>query len=64
MSLLNLEKYNLHEVFLSKLTQFSQGNNVLDANVSNTHAFLSRDTGFSSIQQNRPICVKESLSPP
>jgi hypothetical protein len=27
-----------------KLTQFSQGNNVLDAQVSNTDDFLSRDT--------------------
>jgi hypothetical protein len=29
-----------------KLTQFSQGNHVLDAHASNTDGFLSRDTSF------------------
>jgi hypothetical protein len=46
-----------------KLTQFSQGNNVLDSTASNTHAFLSRYM-CSSTQLNRIIWSKESLSPP
>jgi hypothetical protein len=40
---------------VQKLTQVSQGNNVVDAPVSNTHGFLSRDTWVSSTQLNRPI---------
>jgi hypothetical protein len=37
-----------------KLTQYSQGNNVLDAPSSNINGFLSRDTCVSSNQVNRP----------
>jgi hypothetical protein len=62
--ILNLENNNLHEEFLSKLTQFSQGNNVQDGTSSNTYEFLLRDTCVSSTQNNRPIWNKESLSPP
>jgi hypothetical protein len=47
-----------------KLTQLSQGTNVLDAPDSNIHGFLWRDTCVSSTQLNRPIWKKESLSPP
>jgi hypothetical protein len=36
-----------------KLTQFSQANNVLDAEVSNINGFLGRGTWVSSSQQNR-----------
>jgi hypothetical protein len=32
------------EVFLSQLTQFSQGNNILDPPASNIDNFLTRDT--------------------
>jgi hypothetical protein len=38
-----------------KLTQFSQGNNVLDAAASHIHGFLWRDTCVSSTQLNSPI---------
>jgi hypothetical protein len=61
---LHLEKPNLQEVFLQKLTQFSQGNNVLGITASNTHGFVSRGTCVPSTQLNRPIFNKESLSPP
>jgi hypothetical protein len=37
-----------------KLTQFSQGNNVLDAPSSNTDVFLSSDTCVST-QMNRTV---------
>jgi hypothetical protein len=46
-----------------KLIQFTQGNNVLDAIVSNTNGFLLRDACVSSTQMNRPMWKKESLSP-
>jgi hypothetical protein len=36
------------EYLYQKLTQFSQGNNVLDAPSSNTHGFFARDTCVSS----------------
>jgi hypothetical protein len=38
-----------------KLTQFSQGNNVLDAAASNIDVILWRDTCVSLTQMNRPI---------
>jgi hypothetical protein len=47
-----------------KLTQFSQGNKVLDAPVSITDGLLSKDTCVSSTLLNRPIWNKVSLSPP
>jgi hypothetical protein len=46
-----------------KLILFLQGNKALEAPGSNTHSFLSRDTCVSSIQLNRPIWSKQSLSP-
>jgi hypothetical protein len=47
-----------------KVTQFSQGNKVLDLSASNTGGLLSRDTCVSSTLLNRPIWNKVSLSPP
>jgi hypothetical protein len=47
-----------------KLTEFSQGYNALDANVSNVHEILSRDICVSSTSVNKPIWSKESLSLP
>jgi hypothetical protein len=47
-----------------KLTQFSQGNNVLDAPASKTDCFLSRDTCVSSTHLNRSVWNKMSLSQP
>jgi hypothetical protein len=47
-----------------QLTQFSQGNNVLDAVASNIDGFPLRDTHVQSTQMSRPICNKLILSPP
>jgi hypothetical protein len=47
-----------------KLTQFSKGNNVLNASASNLDGFLWRDTCVSSIQQNSSISNNMSLFPP
>jgi hypothetical protein len=44
-----------------KLSQFSQGNNVLDASASNLDGFPWRDTCVSSTLLNRPIWNKFSL---
>jgi hypothetical protein len=42
------ENSDLKEVYYSKLTQYSQGNNVLDALASNIYCFLWRVTCVSS----------------
>jgi hypothetical protein len=52
------------QYYYQKLTQFSQGNNVLDAQPSNIEAFLSRDICVSTIQLNRLIWNKMSISLP
>jgi hypothetical protein len=44
----HFEKSTLQEVFLSKITQFSQGNNVLGDSASNIDGFVWRDTCLSS----------------
>jgi hypothetical protein len=44
---LHLENYDLQEVFIQSLTQFSQGYKVLEA-PPNTDSFLSTGTGVSS----------------
>jgi hypothetical protein len=54
---------DLQEVFFPKLTQFSQGNNMVDAAASNINGFLWRDTCVSSPMMNSPIWNKMSLSP-
>jgi hypothetical protein len=59
----HLENPKMQEVLLQKLTQFSQGNNVLEDAASNIDGFLWRDTSFSSTQLNSPFCNKGSLSP-
>jgi hypothetical protein len=46
-----------------KLTETSQGNNVLDVPASMTDVFLWRATCVSSTQLNRTIWNKQSLSP-
>jgi hypothetical protein len=43
-TLLHLENSDFQELFLSKPTQFSQRNNVLEAHASNTDDFLSGGT--------------------
>jgi hypothetical protein len=40
---------------IQKLTQFSQGNNLLDDPASKTDGFLSRDASVSSTQLNKLI---------
>jgi hypothetical protein len=52
------------EVFLEKLTQFSLGNNALDAPAFNLDRFLYRGACVSSTLLSRPIWTKQSLSPP
>jgi hypothetical protein len=44
-----------------KLSQFPQGNNVLDAEAYNIYGFLWRVTYVSSTQLNRPIWMKTYL---
>jgi hypothetical protein len=58
------EKPKFLEEFLSKLSQFSQGKNVLDATPSNTDDYLLSDICISSSHLNRPIWNKQSLTPP
>jgi hypothetical protein len=41
--------------FFQKLTEFTLGNNVLDAPASNRDGFVWRDTCVPSNKQNRPI---------
>jgi hypothetical protein len=48
----------LHNYFFQKVTQFSQGNNMLHPPVSNTNDCLWRITCVSSTQQNMPIWIK------
>jgi hypothetical protein len=59
---LHLETMIYRKYFFKKLTQFSLGNNVLDANSSNTDGCLWTDTCVSLAQLNRPIWDKLSLS--
>jgi hypothetical protein len=59
-----IENSDWQELFSQKLSQFSQGNNVLDAPASGTNGFLLRDTCISSTQLKRPIRNKHCLSPP
>jgi hypothetical protein len=61
---LYLETVISRKYFFQKLTQFSQGNNVIHAAASNTHSFLSKDICVSSSHLNRPLMNKVSLSPP
>jgi hypothetical protein len=61
---LHLEKPKLQGVFLSNQTQFSQGNNVLDAPTSNIDGFLWRGTCVSITHLNRRIWRQQSLPPP
>jgi hypothetical protein len=59
---LHLENPDLQEIFLSKLTQFCQGTNMLDGPASNTYVFLSRDACVSSTQLSSPIRKKRAFS--
>ena len=61
---LHLEKAKLQEVYVPKLTHFSQGNYVLDPPACNTDGLLFSDTCISSVEMNRPILNKERQHPP
>jgi hypothetical protein len=61
---LPLENPDKQPVSFQKLTQLSQGNNVLVAHASSTDSFLSRDTRVSSIQLKKPVSNKMSGSNP
>jgi hypothetical protein len=58
-SLLNLDRL---EVFLSKKTQFSQGNKVIDGATSIISAFFWRDTCVSTIHLDGLIWNKMCIS--
>jgi hypothetical protein len=45
---LHIQNYDLQAVFLSKLEQFSQGNNVIHAPAATTDGFYSTDICLSS----------------
>jgi hypothetical protein len=47
---LHHENSDFQDVFLSKLTQFSQGINVLDAPISNTDGFLWKICVFPKLR--------------
>jgi hypothetical protein len=59
-ALLHLENYRSQELFLSKLTQFSEGDNAQDAAASIIVGCLWRHTRVSSPQLNRPIGSKSA----
>jgi hypothetical protein len=53
-ALLPLENRKCRKYSFQKLTQFTEGNKVLDLPASNTNVFLWRDICVSSTQPNRP----------
>jgi hypothetical protein len=53
-----LKNLSCRKYSFTRLTQFSQGNNVLDDTCCNIDFFLSRDSCVSSTQMNRPIKMK------
>jgi hypothetical protein len=55
-----LKNLSYRKYSCQKLTHFSQGNNVLDAPVPNTHGFLMRDTCVSSTQLIGPFGTKRA----
>jgi hypothetical protein len=59
-----LKFLSCREYFFQKISQFSHGNNMLDARASNTDSFLSRDTCVLSTPLNRHIWKKMRLYPP
>jgi hypothetical protein len=64
MRLSFIENSDFQKVSFQNQSQFSQGNNVLDASASTIDGFLWRDTCVSSTLLKSPIWNKESLSPP
>jgi hypothetical protein len=62
-SIFTLTIESCRENTFPKVTQLSQGNNMLDAPASNTDGFLSRDSFLSPTLLNICIWNKMSLSP-
>jgi hypothetical protein len=60
----NLKNLSCRKYSFQKLSQLSQGNDVLNATHSNIDAFLWSDICGSSTLLNTPILNKESLFPP
>jgi hypothetical protein len=60
----NLKNLSSKKYSFQYLSQFSQGNNVLEVAASNIGVFLRRDTSVSSTLLNKPIWSKDTLSPP
>jgi hypothetical protein len=60
---LHLVKPKTQEEFLSNLTQFSQGNSVLDSTSSKTDDLIWGDTCVSSTYQNKGFWHIMGLSP-
>jgi hypothetical protein len=61
---LHLQKAKLQEVYVPKLTHFSQANHVLDTAACHTRVLLFSDTCISSTEMNRPILNKERQHSP
>jgi hypothetical protein len=51
----NLKHLSGRKYSFDKITQSSEGNNVLPDPVSNQDGFLSRDTCFPSTEVDRPV---------
>jgi hypothetical protein len=59
-----MKHLHFRKYFIENFTQFSEGNNVLDAAASNIVGFLCRDMCVSSTELNSPNRSKHSLSTP
>jgi hypothetical protein len=59
-----LETMVCRKYSFQRVSEFSQGNNLLEAAASNMDGFLWRDTFVSSSQLNRAICRNMSTNPP
>jgi hypothetical protein len=59
MKIMICQKYSFQ-----KLTEFSQGDNVVDAVAAKIDGYLWGDTCVSSTQRNRPIWSKQSQFAP
>ena len=62
--ILHHENSDFQDILLSKLTQFSQGINALDAPISKKDGFPWRNRCVSQTSLNGPILRNQSLPPP
>jgi hypothetical protein len=63
ISVSSFEIHDGRQYSFQKLTQFSLGNNVLDAPISNIDGFLSRDTVFLHLSIQAYLEQSEFFSP-